>query len=222
MSQSHTPTLAGDHSEPKKASHTQARTVRELVLALASIEDQMRHLETAPQEERGPDWAASSAAMAELERTIIAALHSHGLPFTPYPYAAEADRPLDPSTPQTAPVRADGVLPEPNRPSPEEEIVAAQQTISHLQCGLQTRTVIGQAQGLLMERHHLNADDAFTRLRICSQFLNRKLRYVATDLAQTGQEPLPDEVLDERAVREQTSGSGHHAGPVAQRPSGRR
>jgi len=58
-----------------------------------------------------------------------------------------------------------------------------------------------------MERHGLNADEAFTRLRVCSQLLNRKLRDVATDLAQTGEEPLPAAVLEERTFSNQ-EGSG--------------
>jgi ANTAR domain len=55
--------------------------------------------------------------------------------------------------------------------------------------GLSTRDVIGQAKGILMERQHLSAGDAFDLLRRASQRLNRKLADVAQDLAETGDLP---------------------------------
>lgn len=55
--------------------------------------------------------------------------------------------------------------------------------------GLSTRDVIGQAKGILMERQHLSAGDAFDLLRRVSQRLNRKLAEVAQDLAETGEIP---------------------------------
>jgi GAF domain-containing protein len=47
---------------------------------------------------------------------------------------------------------------------------------------LDTRDVIGQAKGILMERHHLNADEAFGVLVTLSQQTNTKLRVVAENL----------------------------------------
>jgi GAF domain-containing protein len=55
--------------------------------------------------------------------------------------------------------------------------------------GLSTRDVIGQAKGILMERQHLSAGDAFDQLRRVSQRLNRKLADVAQHLAETGEIP---------------------------------
>jgi GAF domain-containing protein len=55
--------------------------------------------------------------------------------------------------------------------------------------GLSTRDVIGQAKGILMERQHLSAGDAFDLLRRASQRLNRKLTDVAQQLADTGELP---------------------------------
>jgi GAF domain-containing protein len=54
---------------------------------------------------------------------------------------------------------------------------------------LSTRDVIGQAKGILMERQHLSAGDAFDLLRRASQRLNRKLTDVAQHLADTGEIP---------------------------------
>jgi GAF domain-containing protein len=54
---------------------------------------------------------------------------------------------------------------------------------SQLQEALQSRDVIGQAKGVLMERRGLNAAEAFDVLRRTSQDLNVKLREVAETLA---------------------------------------
>lgn len=55
--------------------------------------------------------------------------------------------------------------------------------------GLSSRDVIGQAKGILMERRHLSAGDAFDLLRRASQRLNRRLTDVAQHLAETGEIP---------------------------------
>lgn len=51
------------------------------------------------------------------------------------------------------------------------------------------RNLIGQAQGILMERHGLDAESAFALLRRYSQDHNVKLRDVAAALISTGQLP---------------------------------
>ena len=51
---------------------------------------------------------------------------------------------------------------------------------------LESRDVIGQAKGILMERYRLTADEAFDMLRRASQHLNVKLRQVAQDVSDTG------------------------------------
>ncbi|HWG72701.1 MAG TPA: GAF and ANTAR domain-containing protein [Acidimicrobiales bacterium] len=59
----------------------------------------------------------------------------------------------------------------------------------NLRAALDTRAVIGQAQGILMERERINADQAFDVLRRASQQLNVKLREVAQGLVDTGEAP---------------------------------
>lgn len=54
---------------------------------------------------------------------------------------------------------------------------------AHLRTALQSRDVIGQAKGILMERRGLTADEAFDVLRTASQALNVKLADVAATLA---------------------------------------
>ena len=60
---------------------------------------------------------------------------------------------------------------------------------ANLRGGIATRDVIGQAKGILMERHKLTADQAFGVLARVSQELNRKLFEVARELTDTGAVP---------------------------------
>jgi transcriptional regulator with GAF, ATPase, and Fis domain len=57
--------------------------------------------------------------------------------------------------------------------------LADARTIDQLQHGMETRHAIGEAMGILMERHGLSEDDAFGVLRSISQHHNVKLRDVA-------------------------------------------
>jgi len=59
----------------------------------------------------------------------------------------------------------------------------------NLHAALDSREVIGQAQGILMERERITADQAFDILRRASQHLNVKLREVAQGLVDTGERP---------------------------------
>ena len=59
----------------------------------------------------------------------------------------------------------------------------------NLHAALITRALIGQAQGILIERERITADQAFHVLRQASQHLNVKLREVAQDLVDTGERP---------------------------------
>ncbi len=54
---------------------------------------------------------------------------------------------------------------------------------------IESRAVIGKAQGILMERSGLTADQAFAVLQRCSQDTNTKLYEVATSLTETRQLP---------------------------------
>ena len=60
-----------------------------------------------------------------------------------------------------------------------------------LNVALDSRKLIGQAQGILMERHGLDADRAFEVLRRYSQDHNIKLRHVAEHLVATRRLPQP-------------------------------
>ena len=70
-----------------------------------------------------------------------------------------------------------------------EERAAGDERAVNLTEALRTRELIGQAQGILMERERITADQAFDVLRRASQHLNRKLRDVAASLVESGEAP---------------------------------
>ena len=70
-----------------------------------------------------------------------------------------------------------------------QERASDEKRAGHLIEALQTRELIGQAQGILMERERITADQAFDVLRRASQHVNVKLREVAETLVETGESP---------------------------------
>lgn len=60
---------------------------------------------------------------------------------------------------------------------------------SNLRRALQSREVIGQAMGILMERHRITASQAFDVMVHASQRTNVKLRAIADELVRTGSLP---------------------------------
>jgi AmiR/NasT family two-component response regulator len=69
-------------------------------------------------------------------------------------------------------------------------VMAAEKQIDHLGLALHNRNVIGQAQGVLMERFDMTADQSFDYLRRISSNTNMKLANVAAEIARTRR--LPD------------------------------
>jgi AmiR/NasT family two-component response regulator len=63
------------------------------------------------------------------------------------------------------------------------------QTEAHLRSGMVTRTVIGQAEGILMERLNITAGQAFAVLTRQCQQRNLNVRDVARHLVETGEIP---------------------------------
>jgi GAF domain-containing protein len=63
----------------------------------------------------------------------------------------------------------------------------ARDLADNLEIALQSRAVIDQAKGILIERHKLTPDQAFQALARASQHANKKLRDVAEHLVRTGE-----------------------------------
>jgi GAF domain-containing protein len=67
--------------------------------------------------------------------------------------------------------------------------VADSQNAEHLESAISSRTAIGRAEGILMERFAISPDQAFAVLRRVSQRRNVKLNRVAEELVRTGETP---------------------------------
>lgn len=68
---------------------------------------------------------------------------------------------------------------------------SARDMADNLQAALESRAVIDQAKGVLMERFKVSADGAFQLLSQTSMRVNRKVRDIAEELVTTGQLPDP-------------------------------
>lgn len=66
----------------------------------------------------------------------------------------------------------------------------ARDTADHLAKALESRAVIEQAKGILIERHKLTPDQAFQALTTVSMSRNVKVRDIAGHLVLTGELPL--------------------------------
>jgi GAF domain-containing protein len=67
-----------------------------------------------------------------------------------------------------------------------ESAARASSDVANMRQAMQSRSVIEQAKGILMERYKITAEQAFTLLTHASQRHNVKLREVAEELATTG------------------------------------
>ena len=67
--------------------------------------------------------------------------------------------------------------------------LAESQNVTHLETAIHVRTVIGRAEGILMERFDLLPAEAFGVLRRVSQHRNIKLNRVAEELVRTRRTP---------------------------------
>jgi GAF domain-containing protein len=67
---------------------------------------------------------------------------------------------------------------------------SARETADNLQIALESRAVIEQAKGILIERHKVTADQAFEALTTVSMNENVKVRDIAKHLVLTGELPL--------------------------------
>ncbi len=66
---------------------------------------------------------------------------------------------------------------------------SARDLAANMQAALESRAVIDQAKGILMERHKITADQAFQLLAHASMRTNTKLREIADNLVHTGDLP---------------------------------
>ena len=84
---------------------------------------------------------------------------------------------------------------------------SARDIADNLRIALESRGVIDQAKGILMERHKLTADRAFQLLAQASMASNIKVRQVAEQLVSTGELPSAPPVLTARSRPSRPGGS---------------
>lgn len=138
---------------------------RQLIINLAQVVHEMRN--TAPSSPAFRILRDREAELALRLRARQVAVSREPEPLITGPVAAECPSPASPAVPSY------------------DELVTQ---VRQLGQAVVSRTVIGQAQGILMERHKITADQAFDRLKDGSQHLNRKLRDIAATLVATGEE----------------------------------
>ena len=73
---------------------------------------------------------------------------------------------------------------------PDDEVAQLRVEVAHLLKAVESRDVIGQAKGILMERQKITATEAFDALRLASQQSNIKVVELARRLADTGEWPV--------------------------------
>jgi transcriptional regulator with GAF, ATPase, and Fis domain len=76
--------------------------------------------------------------------------------------------------------------------------MAGAQRNEHLTRAVETRDLIGQAKGILMERHKLTAEQAFMLLVRASQLTHTKLRDIAEQLTMVGELPISGDASPEQ------------------------
>jgi GAF domain-containing protein len=91
----------------------------------------------------------------------------------------------------------------------------ARRTADDLQAALESRAVIDQAEGVLVERYRLTPDQALQLLARASMTANRKVRDVADELVRTGEFPVA-------ALRGAGGRSGPGSAPGRPGPGARR
>ena len=135
------------------------------------------------QDPRWPTWGPS-AARNGIGSLLSIRLLSEGSPFGALNmYADSTGRFADPDQVELAllfTVHAANAL-------------ANARQVAHLETAMTSRHDVGVAQGIVMARYGITANQAFAVLRRMSQHGNVKLREIAREVARTGSLPLQDE-----------------------------
>ncbi|WP_209715780.1 GAF and ANTAR domain-containing protein [Marmoricola sp. OAE513] len=131
-------------------------------------------------EDRWPAWAARTARETPIRSALCLHLHAEGRRVGALNLFATRPNAFTGTDLAAARAVAEHLA----------HAVSDRNAAEHANAGLASRTVIGQAEGLLMERFDIDQDRAFAVLKRISQNTNRKLNQVAADLVRTRE--LPD------------------------------
>ena len=83
----------------------------------------------------------------------------------------------------------DAATPEDHFEVRNERLAALRREVDELKVALASRTVIGIALGIIIEREHVTEQEAFQILKSMSQHTNEKVRDVAAQMAKDAQRP---------------------------------
>ena len=85
------------------------------------------------------------------------------------------------------PTHGDPQVPEDHDEIKSDELEALEREVDGLKIALGTRTLIGKAIGVIIEREGVNETEAFEMLKTMSQHRNVRLRDIAARLAEEAQ-----------------------------------
>jgi AmiR/NasT family two-component response regulator len=85
------------------------------------------------------------------------------------------------------PTHDDPVVPEDHDEIKRDELEALEREVDGLKTALGSRTLIGKAIGVIIEREGVNETEAFEMLKTMSQHRNVRLRDIAARLAEEAQ-----------------------------------
>lgn len=152
-----------------------SQSTGELICELSQLEYQLRAWSAQEPQCSAGGSGADGRSRVERKRVLLGELRARGLDF--------------PQGGSQQPAGQEDHTPEgwgPGSAGPQLDAAALLAAhVGHLEQALLTRTVIGEAKGILMERHNMTADEAFDMLRQVSSVTNRKLSHVATELVRT-------------------------------------
>lgn len=148
----------------------------------AIFEEQVVHSADLCEDDRWPQWGPRVAAEADVRSMMCLRLYTHSDTVGAINLYARHPRAFDVQDRDDGQAVAAHVA----------VAVVAAQKVEQLVTGLDARTIIGQAIGIVMERYDLDGDRAFEVLARLSSHANRKLRDVAEEVVRTRRLP-PDE-----------------------------
>lgn len=159
----------------------------------AAGSDEMILVEDLPSERRWPRWAPLAAGWG-IGGLIAVHLHTDIALGAVNLYSAQP-REFDDLDLEAARVVA----------AHSSVVLAHIRATHHLRRAVEARTIIGQAEGILMARYQLTPDSAFAVLRRYSQTTNTQIAVLAEKLVSTGRLPRLEREIDTCPVRQQVS-----------------
>ena len=157
---------------------------------VARMENQTIYVADLTRDERWPDWAPRVCQDLGVKSLLSLPLYTRDRSFGALNLYAEHPHAFG----------ADDFAVAENLAAHLAVAVSDGQEIEHRGRGMISRTIIGQAEGILMERYGIGSTAAFAYLRRASQNSNRKLSQVAQDLVRTRELPVAGAPHDDEGV----------------------